>query len=333
MLNLVNNISIGGQTFNYVTHVEIESSWENLTDTATLELPRKIRFVKDGIVTTDIISGDAPLFKRGDYANIVIGYSGQSASRFVGYLSKVIPNNPLIFEFQDAMYLLKQKTIKAFSKENLTLTTLMNEILPPFSDSAGNLITVNINQDFTIGKYAIKSATIAAVLEHLKKNYGVTSYFRGSVLEMGLAYKLTSISELKIIEFDIEDRVIDNNLEFQRDDDQLIKVKAYSIQPDNTRLEAEAGDPEGGERTQYFYNLSQSDLQDRANERLSKLKYTGFAGSFTTFANPIVKHGDAVKLISTKQPDATGIYLVRSVVTSSGLGGGRQEIEIDTKIE
>jgi len=326
MLKLVNEITIGGQSFDYLSDLEVESSWEDFTDTATLTIPRKLRFVKDGEVLENVISGDNPLFKRGDAAEFVVGYDGQVAVRFRGYLSKIIPNNPLTFEFQDAMYLLKQKTVSKYSKKDLTLTQLLTDIV-------GDTVPIKVNQEFTIGKYAIKSATVAEVLEHLKKNYGVTSYIRDGVLNAGLAYELRDIDQLKIINIDMEKFVIDDgNLSYQRSDDQKIKVKAISIYPDNTREEVTAGDEDGGERAQYFYDVSVEDLQNYANERVEKLKFTGFTGSFTTFINPIVKHGDAIKLISEKRPDATGIYLVKKVVSSSGVGGGRQTIELDIKV-
>lgn len=326
MLNLVNQITIGGQTFDYTTDIEIESTWDMLTDTATMKIPRKFRFIKDGEVVENVISGDDPLFKRGDACSFVIGYGEETAQRFEGYLTEISPRNPLEFSFQDAMYLLKQKTISKYSKKNVTLTSLLTDIMgdTPFE----------VTQEFTIGKYVIKSATVAKVLEHLKKNYGVTSYFRDGTLYSGVAYRLKNIDELKIISIDMEQFVIDDSgLSYQRDDDQLIKVKAISIYPDNTRKEVVVGDSEGGEITQYFYDVSEADLTKYANEQLEKRKFTGFTGSFVTFVNPIVRHGDAVKLISTKRPDAQGIYLVKKVTTTSGIDGGRQIIELDIKVE
>lgn len=326
MLNLVNDITIANQSFSYVTEVTIESSWEDLTDTASMVIPRKLRFVKDGQVVNNIISGSNPLFKRGDVASMSMGYSGQTAQRFEGYVSNISPQNPLIFDFQDAMYLLKQKSISAYSGKNLTLTQLLTDVI-------GDTVPFEVNQEFTIGKYVIKSATAAQVLQHLKKNYGVTSYIRDGVLHSGLAYKLKDIDQLKIVDIDMEAFVIDDrNLVYKRIDDEKIKIQAISIQPDNTKIEVVVGDADGGVRTQYFYDVSREDLTKYAEERLEKYKYDGYKGSFVTFLNPIVKHGDAVRLKSTKRPDANGIYLVKRVITTSGVGGGRQEIELDIKI-
>lgn len=326
MLSLVNNITIANQSFSYVTEVEIESSWEMLTDTARMTVPRKLRFVKNGQVIRDIISGTNPLFKRGDAVSMNMGYTGQTAQRFQGYISNISPQNPLVFDFQDAMYLLKQKTIKSYSESGLTLTQLLTDIVED--------VPVNITQEFTIGKYVIESATVAQVLDHLNKNYGVTSYIRNGQLYSGLAYQLKDVNQIKITDIDMEKFVIDDSsLVYKRSDDERIKIRAISINPDNTRTEVEVGDSDGGVRTQYFYDVSQADLRRYAEERLEKFKYTGYSGSFETFINPIVRHGEAVRLTSVKRPDANGIYLVKRVITRSGAEiGGRQVIELDIKI-
>lgn len=327
MLRLVNDITISNQTFSYITDLEIESSWEMLTDTARITVPKKLRFVKNGEVVTDIISGDNPLFKRGDAVLITSGYVGQTARRFDGFITNISPQNPLIFDFEDAMWQLKQKTIKSYSKKNLTLSQLLSEIVE-------EVVPIDVTQEFEIGKYVIKSATVSAVLEHLKKNYGVTSYIRNGRLKSGLAYELKDVNQIKIVDIDMEQFVIDDSdLTYNRIDDQKIKIQAISIQPDNTRLEVEVGDVDGGVRTQYFYDISEAELTKYAEERLEKFKYTGYSGSFETFINPIIRHGDAVRLTSAKRPDANGIYLVKRVVTRAGANiGGRQVVELDIKI-
>jgi len=325
MLNLINQITIRDQTFDYVTEVEIDSSWETFTDTAKMTIPRKLRFTKDGEVVENIISGDNPLFKRGDAVSMVMGYSGQTASRFTGYISNISPQNPLVFDFQDEMYTLKQKTIKAYSKSGLTLTQLITDIVGD--------VPFEITQEFTIGKYTIKKANVAQVLEHLKSNYGVTSFFKNGTLFCGVAYPIKDIDTIKITDVDMEQFVIDDsNLIYQRNDDQKIKITAISIYPDNTRKEVEVGDEDGGDRTQYFYDVSEEDLKNYAEERLEKFKYTGYTGSFITFLNPIIRQGEAVRLTSSKRPDANGVYLVKRVITRSGVDGGRQEVELDIKI-
>ena len=149
----------------------------------------------------------------------------------------------------------------------------------------------------------------------------------------GLAYDTQDINNIKKHEINMEEVVVDtSNLIYQRNDDQKIKVRAVSIYPDNTKKEVVVGDSDGGERTQYFYDVPESSLKTYAEQQLEKFKYTGWRGEFTTFVNPFIKHGDAVKLSSQKVPDANGTYLVKRVITESGMGGGRQTVELDIKI-
>jgi len=76
-----------------------------------------------------------------------------------------------------------------------------------------------------------------------------------------------------------------------------------------------------------------AELSNLANEALSKLKYEGFRGSFTTFLEPQVKHGDVIAIQDDVIPDRNGKYLVRKVVTKFGVDiGGRQIITLDRKV-
>jgi hypothetical protein len=330
MLELKNDITIGDYTFNFVNNLEIVSTWDLLTDTATMNFPKKLRYKKGDQVVKNIVSGDNPLFKRGDSAAFVVGYNDQTAERFRGYVSGVSPRNSLIFEFEDDMYLLKQTTIKNYVKNNITLDTFLTDII-------GDIVPWETTVDFSFS-IRIPRATIAEILDFIRKNYGIISYFREGKLYSGVAYqfKNSSAEGIKIheIQMDGENGVVieDDTLIYERDDDQKIKVRAVSIYSDNTKKEWVEGDTDGGERTQYFYNVSEADLKTFAKEAIEKFKYTGWRGRFTTFANPRIRHGDAVRLKSEKIPDADGLYLVKSVTTKSGIDGGRQTIELDIKI-
>jgi hypothetical protein len=69
-----------------------------------------------------------------------------------------------------------------------------------------------------------------------------------------------------------------------------------------------------------------------AFEQLKKYYYNGFKGTFTTFGIPFVKFGDNVKLIDRKLPERNGLYKVKSIKYSGGIGGIRQQIELDFRI-
>ena len=104
--------------------------------------------------------------------------------------------------------------------------------------------------------------------------------------------------------------------------------------PNNTKLEAEAGDPDGDKRTFFTYNVTNlNDLKKIANREVDKFKYEGFKGGFTTFMEPAIKHGDRVNLINKKLPERNGVYQVDSVEGRlSTDGGGRQFVKLGPKI-
>lgn len=328
MIRLTCRLEIGDYTFPFVNEVEITSSWENFTDTCSIKVPRRTRIKKDGLYTDFITAGSNPPWKRGDTVKIYAGYDDNNDLRFEGQLMRIAPRIPLEFSAEDNMIILKQKVIQKYNKPSVTIRQILTDILP-----AGIEFDT---EDITIGKFKIEKATVAEVLKYFKTRFGLSSYFQDGQLYVGFAYKVSSFDEIAsddIVEFEFQKNIIDDsNLDYLRDDDVKLKVTAISIISDNTRKEVEVGDPDGDIRTLHFYNLDTTELTKLANEALEKLKYEGFRGSFTTFLQPMVKHGQAVKLIDPLIPDRNGVYLVKQVVTRFGMEGGRQEIFLDRKI-
>lgn len=313
--------------FDFVVDAEVTSTWENLTDTVRLKLPRRLAYQGQ-----DIVAGSDALFRRGDGLKITSGYDGRLDTLFQGYVSDILPGLPIEIMGEDSMWLLKQTAIKGYSKDvsaGLTLKKLLTDILP-----AGTKFQA---VDVVLGWFKIPAGTsVAQVLDHLKSHYGLTSFIRDGVLYSGLAYTTSIPTELKIVEITMdgsEGWVIDSsNLIYKRDDDTKITLQAVSIDAQNNRISTTVGDPYGEQRTVYFYGLSPAALEKYALETLPKMKYTGWRGDFTTFLQPQIKHGNAVRLISPSVPDRNGLYLVKKVVTYTGINGGRQTVELDRRI-
>lgn len=80
------------------------------------------------------------------------------------------------------------------------------------------------------------------------------------------------------------------------------------------------------------FTTVQSALQGIAQRRLSKIRYKGYSGTFTTFGKPFIKHGDEVELQDFQLPERSGKYKVKSVHYSYGSSGYRQEIELHTQV-
>jgi len=298
----------------FVNNVEVETSWKTFTDTAIITLPYKLK--KDGQNIT-VGSGTNAVFKRGDKVKIELGYAPNLITEFEGYISNVLPDSPLVIECQDASWLLKQKTLTKAFKET-TLSNLLTDVV----EGAVQVNAVEAN----VGAFRLTRVNAVQVLEELKKTYGLVSFMRAGVLRSGLAYYPEEATEHEI---KFQRNVISSNLEYVNRDDVKIKVKAISILPDNSKLEAEAGDDGGSTRTFFAYNItSQTDLQTFADNELSKLSFDGYRGDFETFGQPSIAQGDLVNLSDEKFPEREGRYLVDAVSKSFGMGGFRQTVKL-----
>jgi hypothetical protein len=312
MFILNSEITINNITFKGVIELEISTSWELLTDTCKIAVPD--RFTKDN---KNITVGDDGFFKRGDAITVKLGYDQTLNTYFEGYISKITVDHVIRLECEDLVYLLKQNSVTK-SYESVNLTTLIKDIAPDVESQV---------ESAELGQLRLTNVTPAQILNELKKTYGLISFVRDNKLRVGLAYYP---AEANTSTFDFERNIIENNLEYLKEDDVKIKVLARSILDDNTKIEVEAGDPDGATRTYVVYNVKdQAELKKLAEEQITRFKFTGYKGNFTTFLEPQVKHGDNVNIISRQYPERNGQYKVKSVNTTFGDGGGRQVIELD----
>lgn len=312
MKRLTSSVKIGAYTFKGLVGLEIESSWEVLTDTCVITIPRKLQWNGKTIAV-----GKQPLFKRGDKVVVELGYDDENVVEFIGYIRDIEVATPVTIRCEDSAFLLK-KSPKTISFEKVTLKDLLKKILPVGIDFEA--------LDINLGQFRLKNATPAQVLNELRKNYNLYSFFRGEKLFVGFAYPPSrTINTLK---FEFERNVISDNLEYRRVEDVKIKVKAISMLSDNKKIEVVEGDPDGDTRTFHYYNIQEQDLKKMAKEEIERLRYSGWVGDFLAFGQPFVKHGDVVELIDNKL-DRQGSYLVKKTAVNFGLDGYRRTIFLD----
>lgn len=321
-------------SFNFVHSIEIESSYENLTDTCKIVIPRKLTF--DGL---PLFNGDNPIFRRGDKIEVSIGYVPNITKVFTGYIKNVGSNVPIVLECEDEMYLLKQYTVNYPSKVGLRERSAKGKLLKhpqviPFSVKLDELldycltdhdIEYEVVDNIDLGSFRAINATPAAVLDKLKSEYGLYSYFRNGVLHVGFANDASVTSEA---EFKMEEVVINSDtLEWQRAEDVRIKCVAISMFPDNTKSDPiEFGDPDGNQITIHKYNMDAKSLEFAAKEWIKENKYTGYRGEVETFGEPVMKHGDRIKLTSVKLPERDGTYLIKKVKRVYSVDSGNHQI-------
>lgn len=316
MFKLSSNLTLSGQEVDFVTDIEIRSSWETLTDRAEVEFPRGVRFISSRYIA----SLDA-LFKLGDPAILRFGYNGENRLQFIGRIAAVNPGDRIKFDLEDEMYLLKQTTVEKYSKKSVTLAQLLSDLCPvPFEC-----------EDIDLGQFRIKNSNLAQVLESIRKTYGLYSWAREGKIYAGFAYR---VGEGDRHIFEVSKNVVSSkDLTFLTRNDVKIKIKAVSLQPDNKKIQVEAGDPDGDIRTVFKYNVNESALKQYAEAMVERFKYDGYRGSFIAFQEPAVKHGDTVVFRDPFIPEREGEYLVKKVVKRFGASKDEQVITLDRRVD
>jgi len=330
MFRLIGNVQIGNFFLRGFNKFAFMQSWEDLTEQGELVIPRNLRFQGEPIIND---TGDS-LFKRGDKVSVTAGYFPDQKNIFNGFVSNVKPTTPISFTVENNFWLLKQVSItKSFRTVNLSelLSFMLGELQKSdlYQDTGVN-INFEATAELTLPNFRINRATIAEVLNKLRE-YGIFSFFRGNTLYSGIAV----VPELQTehnITFSRDIVMGSDNLIYNKIDDRKIKLVAVSMGLDNQKTEVTVGDADGELRTFYYYNLSKTDLQAAAERELERVKYEGYTGTFTTFGEKIINHGDIINLVDKKYPYRNGKYLAKVNSTDIGFGGYRQTIELDAKV-
>lgn len=328
--------------FDFVHSIEIETSYENLTDTCKITIPKKLTF--EG---ADLFNGKNPIFQRGDSIEVSIGYVPNLTTVFTGYIKNVGSNTPTVLECEDEMYLLKQWTINYPKKIDLITKSKKGKLLihpkeVPFTVKLKELldyclsdhdIEFDVIDNIDLGQRRFVNMTPAGVLDKLKSEYGLYSYFKNKTDASGNVTRILHVgfandaSETFEAEFKMEQVVINSDtLEWQRAEDVRIQCSAISMFPDNTKSDPIiVGDSDGNQITIHKYNMNESALRFAAEQWIKENKYTGYRGEVETFGEPIMRHGDRAKITSTKLPERDGTFLIKKVKRVYSVDAGNHQ--------
>jgi hypothetical protein len=323
LYRLTNRITIGNLQMNFCHEITVVSSWESLTDTATIVIPKSITVDKKPIV-----EGADSVFNIGDKVTIEAGYNYEHDTIFTGYVTNVKTKFPLEITCEDSMWLFKQKSYKKTFR-TVTVKQLVDYLMASLGE---NFPIVYSDANVQLGKFRINNATGAQVLEELRKKYGIYSFFREGKMYVGFVYTHSGTDYRKRIPLQFTPNIIEDDLLFHDAQNQRVKVKATSILADNKQLTVEVGDGDGRVIERFYYNLGKADLEKMAKNVLATWKVSGLEGSLETFGKPMIRQGDAIELADNKISERNGTYLVKKVTRTFGQNGYRSRCEIDRRI-
>ncbi len=313
------NIVIGKWRFTYAFSVDIQRSVDTLTDVCTIKLPRRVRYQG-----RDIFSGDNAMIKAGDAVVVSCGYDEDVPVVFTGYVTAVAVESPITVTCNDAMYMLKKKTISPRAWRNAQLMEVIDYIAP---DVAKKDVA-----DMSLGAFRIsgtpKAPTAAVVLDYLRDKYTLSAYFVGETLHVGLS-NMSTPPQWRTYRFEPtcwDDAIISDTLTYTREEELRIRVKAVSVDANNVRHSVEVGDDDGQLRTMYYSGMDDAQLRKAALLALDTLRVGTYSGTFTTFGLPVCALCDVVSLVGDDRP--SGAYRIAKIRYMGGTGGLRQEITI-----
>jgi hypothetical protein len=329
MLRLTSRITIGDYQFTNCVEVEINSSWEDMTDRCSITIPRKVKWIDK-----DLSTGTNSVLNVGDPVLVELGYDFNYSTYFQGFITNVDSKTPVTIECQDAFWFLKQCSGSFTTTNGGTLEDSFDKIEEIYLASEiyathGVDITFTPVADTVIGKVMANNISMAFAIQSLKK-FGVISFMRGNTLYSGLPYYDDQINEVNR-QFDYN--IIDDSLEQKNATDTKVKLVVKCL--DNKNLApVEVGDAEG-DTISYLVSgvTTQAEMRAMGEKELPRYKFDGFKGSFTTFGDEFIKHGDVINLTDKVIKDRNGKYYVKKVSTKFGTSGFRNTIDLDKKYE
>jgi hypothetical protein len=306
-------------TFASVSKVSVSRSYDKQTQTASVTLPRNVNYNKK-----NIYEGANAIMRRGDKIKIIAAYFPNETVIFQGYISKINNNVPIELLCEDEMFLLKQAISPNLSFPSVDLNTFIGKMLTNIN------VPYKVDLTAQLGQIRLQEVSIGKVLQVLRDQYGLYSFFVDGVLRVGLPfYPADAKQAVFLFELMVKDGM---SLTYLKKDDVKVQIKGILIK-NNQREEFIYGDPSGDIRTVFQLGGTKADLDAKCNSFLEQANYTGYYGSFKTFLEPLVVPGDYAVVDSWKYPERKGKYLIKSVTTEvSVTDGGKQTIELERRI-
>lgn len=305
----------GELVLHIVSSCTITSAWKQLTDTAEVVLPRKIRTF-EGKQLQEV-------FNPGDPVRIALGYNGDLTEEFSGYVLSVSRGIPVTVRCEDEMYKLKRKTI-SYSRKSVTLGQMLKELIPEYEIQTAYGKT-------ELGAVRYSNMLVSAVLDDVQKKTGLYCFFRKKVLHVGNAY---SDNELESVNIHLERNAVSQDLQQSGGD---YEVTAIALLKGGKKMEAQVGTK--GAETFRFTLDSKDDkitaevLKDTAKRIYENLKKQKYKGGIELFGVPVVRHGMIVELKSDITPEMDGKYLVEKVEkTFSDNATYRQKVDLGGRV-
>lgn len=301
-----------------VKEIEVNSTVDNLVDTATITLPESC--MNYPIAIEDKIS-------RGTKVIIKYGYDYAHEIEFVGYVKEITTDNSsLKIECEDALFLfrkaVKDVELKPTSVKKIA-EYLVKQIDPKFKV---------VCDEFDLGyqKFVIHQATGYDVLKKLQEETAANIYFNTQKKELHIHPPY--IEKGGDVIFSAQKNVRSISLEYKKKIDRKVEVTIENVGKDGKVKSYKTGTTGGDSVTRKVGGLSTDSIKKIAEAELLKRSADGYEGSFDSWLIPFVAPTYSATYFDKDYPIKDGKYYVVSVKTNISSAGGKRTIQLGVKL-
>lgn len=304
-LNLCSRLTIEPQAggirmvLDRIAGAEINKTVETLGDKATVVIPRRYGNEKGEL--REFIS-------TGDRVTLELGYNGALEVEFEGYIREIESGFPMKIHIDDETFFMRQNSFVKSWKE-VRLKEVLEYIAPGYEIEC---------HEAKLGKFQIDNQSTLTVLRVLKEQYGFYSVIRGKKLICKFKYEIATAKQVHV--YDFAQNVKKSSLKYKRKEDKHIRIKAVSYSRDGKKIAETVGSKEqfASVKTLSYTNKTAQELRELALAEYKRVSYDGFEGTVTGFGQPRTNAGDTLKLVSAREPERNGMYLVENVTVRYG---------------
>jgi len=290
-------------TFYQVQLFRFKKTWETLSNSGEVTLARNVSSYRGDRGTKDTQMWKN-LIRKDDRIEIYAGYNAipdELPLRFSGYVSGIGLEAPITVRFEDEMRVLKKKFVKV-SHAKTTVKKMVEAVLPPG-------IETHIT-DVPLHKVAISKRTVAQVLQSLKDQVGLQSYFQRGRLVIGEVY----FDDSETVILDYNRNVKASGLEYVDREEFPTQVTVKYIGKDGKRYEGVVGVEGGNEISVWDLRVqSEADAKKVAAKIHEHYAKSGYEGVISTFGNLVIDHGMQCEIRNSEFPERDGVYWIKSV--------------------
>lgn len=300
-----------------VKEIEVNSTVDNLVDTATIVLP-------EAVLNTVLNIEDK--IGRGTKVVVQYGYDYNNKTEFVGYIKDITTNdNSLIIACEDALFLFRTQ-VKDLELKPTSVKKIAQYVVSQINP------TYAVVCDFDLGyeKFVIHQATGYDVLKKLQEETSANIYFdtQNNSLHIHPPYTEKGGD----VHYSPQKNLRATSLEYKKKIDRKVEVTIESIGKDGKVQSYKTGTTGGESITKKVGNLQPDTLKQIANAELLKHSADGYEGSIDTWLIPYVAPTYTAHYQDTDYPDKKGQYYVVAVKTNISSSGGKRTVQLGIKL-